>query len=88
MVFFVAGLHYMRPHLMTKKAENMRLRTRVWAQAPKPSSFAELDGFLPVSRPECYSARRHPTLQTMNHRKDEDPSQKKKIKKSSCMLPD
>ena len=43
MVFFVAGLHYMRPHLMTKKAENMRLRTRVWAQAPKPSSFAELE---------------------------------------------
>ena len=24
------------------KSEKMRLRTRVWAQAPKPSSFAEL----------------------------------------------
>ena len=23
------------------KSEKMRLRTRVWAQAPKPSSFAE-----------------------------------------------
>ena len=40
MVFFVAGLMTLRPHHYGK-SEKMRLRTRVWAQAPKPSSFAE-----------------------------------------------
>ena len=40
MVFFVAVLMTWDPTIMGK-SEKMRLRTRVWAQAPKPSSFAE-----------------------------------------------
>ena len=38
------------------KSEKMRLRTRVWAQAPKPSSFAEIyiTGFGGIPEPEAY----------------------------------
>ena len=39
---FLWWLHHMRPHpTIMGKTKNMRLRTRVWAQAPRPSSFAE-----------------------------------------------
>ena len=40
-VFFVVDLMTWDPTIMGK-SEKMRLRTRIWAQAPKPSSFAEL----------------------------------------------
>jgi len=39
-LIFCGGPHDLRPH-HHGKSEKMRLRTRVWAQAPKPSSFAE-----------------------------------------------
>ena len=57
MVLFVADLTTWDPTIMGKP-KNMRLRTRVWAQAPKASSFTEQLNFFGLLRGRKKSTRK------------------------------